>query len=64
MPYKRKEDKAKQMREWRKRNKERLRQMRENRAKQKEKIAELKHLASQPITISSAVELAEKIKEL
>lgn len=36
----------------------------DSRVRHKEKIAELKHLASQPFTISSAVELVEKIKEL
>ena len=47
------------------RRKEYLRQkMREYRARRKEKIAELKRLASQPITLTSALELAEKIKEL
>jgi len=38
--------------------------MRRYRARRKEKIAELKRLASQPITLTSALELAEKIKEL
>ena len=38
--------------------------MREYRRRRKEKIAELKRLASQHITLTSALELAEKIKEL
>ena len=50
MPYAKKEDKAKQMREYRRRR--------------KEKIAELKRLASEHVTLTSALELAEKIREL
>ena len=38
--------------------------MREYRKRRKEKIAELKRLASQHVTLTSALELAEKIKEL
>lgn len=37
---------------------------REYRRRRKEKIAELKQLASQHATLTSALELAEKIKEL
>jgi len=54
MPYKDKEKQRQAMR----------RIMREYRKRRKEKIAELKRLASQPITLTSALELAEKIKEL
>jgi len=37
---------------------------REYRKRKKEKIAELKWLASEHVTLTSALELAEKIKEL
>ena len=38
--------------------------MREYRKRRKEKIAELKRLASEHVTLTSALELAEKIREL
>lgn len=53
MPYNNREKQLKYMRDYQTRRKEKI-----------EKIAELKRLASQPITITSAVELAQKIKEL
>lgn len=38
--------------------------MRERRRRKRAKIVELKHLASQPLTITRASELVEKIKQL
>jgi len=54
MPYKNPEKQREYQRMW----------MREYYKRRKEKIAELKRLASEHITLTSALELAEKIKEL